>query len=248
MARRAMIDARKTGRFSGTRKTGTVPAIIIRIPSCAALPDKSKLEAWGGARNRADRTSDALTPTQVELLLAAAEFAERIGLPLNRHIIIHWEEAGIEDSDAARATTAFLKSLHDGIRKTGGDSATIWVRENGDCKGSHVHILAHIPAGQLRMVKRLQCRWVSRATGKHYRREALYGRPVVGAKQAGPLYRANLETVIRYIAKGANADAASLIAPRKAEPGGTVIGKRCGTSQNIGRAAFSKIGKNSKVR
>lgn len=247
MGKRTTSSARETALFAKHGEAGTVPALRIKIPSCATLPDIATAGAWGGARNRASRTSDCLTARQVELLLEGAVFAWRIGLPLNRHLTVHWEQGGVPDCEGASATGAFLKSLGDSIRKAGGDFAAIWARENGDGKGSHSHILAHVPAGHLGMVKRLQRRWVSKATGQPYRARALRGRAIAGAREGVDRYHANLEVVVRYVLKGANVEAARCHMLTKLEPGGTVIGKRCGTTQNIGRKASAKVAKSRKV-
>lgn len=241
MAMRAPVRARKTAVLDGSDETGTVRAIVIRIPSCPALPGIPPVGSWGGARNSACRTSASLTEKQVELLAGAAAFAHRIGLPLNRHVTLHWQHAGIADDVAALATTAFLKLLLDSIRKSGGDGAALWARENGDGKGSHAHIIAHVPAAQLGMVKRLQRRWVRKATGQPYRAGTLHGRPVAGGSPGDARYHANLEAVVRYVVKGADTDAARLHGLTRLEPGGAVIGKRCGTTQNIGRAAWAAV-------
>ncbi len=45
----------------------------------------------GGARNRADRESEALTLAQVRNLIAAMAHARAIGLPFTRMITIHWQ-------------------------------------------------------------------------------------------------------------------------------------------------------------
>tara|TARA_R110001599_G_scaffold118376_5_gene287560 strand:- start:802 stop:993 length:192 start_codon:yes stop_codon:yes gene_type:complete len=51
------------------------------------------------------------------------------------------------------------------------------------------------------------------------------------------LHAVNLEAALAYILKAANREAASQFALDKLQPGGRVIGKRCGTSQNIGAKA-----------
>src|SRR5690554_6441344 len=49
----------------------------------------------GGARNRADRESHALTSVQIANLGAAERHAAAIGLPFTRMITIHWQAAGL---------------------------------------------------------------------------------------------------------------------------------------------------------
>ena len=47
----------------------------------------------------------------------------------------------------------------------------------------------------------------------------------------------NLNAAIAYVLKGANQKAASEFGLSALKPGGRIIGKRCGTSQNIGAKA-----------
>lgn len=51
------------------------------------------------------------------------------------------------------------------------------------------------------------------------------------------LYTVNLNATLAYVLKGASREAAERFGLERIEPGGCVIGKRCGTSQNIGAKA-----------
>src|SRR3546814_12900945 len=74
---------------------------------------------------------------QARNIIDAVRYAYWIDLPLNRHVTVHWERAGISDDRAAAATSQFLKLASDWIGKRGGKFAWIWVRENGPFSGSH---------------------------------------------------------------------------------------------------------------
>ena len=218
-----------TNSYALSAQTGTGIAIGYIPIECAPSARKTAISRHGGARNRVDRISDSLTRAQCRNLIASAMTAMEIGRAFNRFITVHWESAGIADSEAMTATTAFLKAL----REWAGATAYIWTRENGDGKGSHLHILAHIPAGK-HWRGALSRRWLERITGKLYRRDVILTRRIVGAGQPdGALYRANLGTVLAYVLKGANPDAAAALGFAH-ESGGRIIGKRCGTSRNIG--------------
>jgi len=202
-------------------------------PSPAPLPQAGH----GGARLKASRTSDGLTLRQACLLANATMMAAHIGLPLNRHITVHWAAAGVADHRAAKATTAFLKYLRDWL---GGGTAYVWVRENGDSKGTHLHILAHIPLGR-RMSGARSRRWLEKITGQSYRPGTIMTRCIAGHRAPdGPIYAANLHAALDYIRKGAYPDAAAIIGIDH-ESGGRIIGKRCGTSRNIGIGTKSRI-------
>lgn len=209
---------------------GTVLANLAIPIGCAPSPVPASLFRHGGARNYASRTSDYLTPKKVLDLIGAAHRARELCLPFNRHITVHWEAAGVPDSRAMAATTAFLKALRDWL---GGETAYLWARENGDGKGSHVHILAHLPAGQRWHGARGR-RWIERISGKPYTAGVMKTRAIGGAGEpGGELYAANLAAVLAYALKGVEPDVAAAMAIEH-EAGGRIIGKRCGRSRNIG--------------
>ena len=213
--------------------TGTLVANY-SLERCAAssrneAPALPRLWQHGGVRNSASRISDGLSALQAGKLIAAAREAEKQGKPFNRHITIHWEAAGVTDDKAMTATTAFLKAMRDW---TGGKAAYLWVRENGDGKGSHVHILAHIAPAKKWHGPRAQ-RWIERISGQPYRKSAIFTRKIKGCDHpASELYHVNLAAVLAYVLKGVDSETAKTLGIAH-EPGGRVIGKRCGWSRNI---------------
>ncbi len=68
-------------------------------------------------------------------MFGAAAHALAIGLPLNRHITLHLEAAGIADEHAARIIGDMLKRWRDWVCYHGGGFAALWVRETGARKG-----------------------------------------------------------------------------------------------------------------
>lgn len=237
--------------YVSSARVGTHPAIISLIISGTAFSEEAQPSGWGGARNSVKRTSDFLTLNQCLKIIGAAQLASRIGLPFNRHITIHWEQAGIPDSRAAWATGRFLKLAGDWLAKrcqlenNRGKSkrrlAWAWVRENGSRKGSHVHILLHCPPELAQAFAGTQRRWLGRITGKPYRartiRTARIGGTLNAARSKPAAYTENLANVVGYVLKGALPDAAATLGLLRLEAGGRVIGKRTATSQNIGQAA-----------
>jgi hypothetical protein len=176
--------------------------------------------------------SDCLTPHQIKTLRSAAATAWQIGLPLNRHVTIHWQRQGVPDAKGAAATGAFLRMVRDWLRKQGAATAWVWVRENGPAKGAHVHIALHIPPGVPWRFGSAR-RWIERISGRRYVPRAILTTRVAGHVNA-PLvspdhYAVNLAGLLTYMTKDASG-------------GGTVVGKRCGHSQNLGRAALARRG------
>lgn len=143
----------------------------------------------------------------------------------------------------ARATGHFLDLMTKALVRHGTPTAWLWVHENGMGKGSHAHILAHIPADLVPVISRLQRRWLRSISGRPYRKGLIHSKPIggrLGLEATNPeRYLANMLAVLEYVIKGAGSDAAAHFNLIQLEPGGRVIGKRCGTSQNIGAKARS---------
>lgn len=206
--------------------------------SVAAYPEPANVSRWGGARNRADRVSLILTRAQVENTIDAAWRAVAAGVPLNRHITIHWQHAGIPDEAATTATGALIKLMSQFLQKRGERFAYVWVRENDDGdgqKGSHVHILAHVRPGVAAAFTAMQRRWLRRITGKPYRAGVIHTARIGGtlraATAAPDVYRINLAKIVAYILKGATAGVAASLGLARSRDGGRVVGKRAGQSQ-----------------
>lgn len=230
---------RQPSAIEPVSETGTTLAITNFTSGVVAdLPHKT---GRGGARNRSDRESHELTAAQVAHLRAAERHAETIGLSFTRMISIHWEAAGVPLAGMAKATGRFTDLITKALARHGSGTAWLWTHENGDRKGAHCHLLAHVPPHLVPVVTGLQRGWLRRITGQPYRARVILSRPIggrLGLERANPdLHAINLEVALAYVLKGARPEAAPQIAPDRLQPGGHVIGKRCGTSQNIGAKA-----------
>ena len=214
---------------------GTSIALYSRTYSDTASAASRAGKGWGSARNSASRISNSLTVRQVGQVFSAGQQALLRGLPLNRHITIHWEVAGVNDAQAAGATGKFIKYAGDWIRSHGGRLAWLWVRENGYGKGSHVHMLLHVPKGL--SLGKMQRGWLKKITGQAYRADSIrttrIARTANASATAPALYSQNLAELLGYLVKGASEEAAEHFSLGRCVPGGQVIGKRCGVAQNI---------------
>ena len=210
---------------------GTALAVIDIDMSEAHVDAKPYLFGHGGARNSKARISDVLTLAKAQATIAAAYQANKIGLPFNRFVTIHFERAGIADAEAAKATGDIMKLATDWLRKQGNVIAYAWVRENdiGDgSKGSHVHILCHCPDAL--PIGRMWQRWLRNVSGRPYRAKSIKSERIGGTVNCyanAPLaYLQNLDRVLAYMSKGVSpADAAMLGLPKQ-EAGGRIVGKR----------------------
>ena len=195
----------------------------------------------GGARNRRERRSSALSLTAAAGLMDAAAFALSVGLGFNRFATIHWAAGGVTDDLAA--TARWLKLAGDWVRSCGGQFAYIWVRETGPDKGAHVHMMLHLPPDLAAGFDRRQRGWQT-ASGARWKARIRYSRPIgrnlrhyAMGEIDGQSYEANLAETLDYVLKGADDAARSLLGIVRSEPGGVIVGKRCGVSQNIGPEA-----------
>ena len=219
-------------------EAGTAVAVsYLPLGVAALLPCSGR----GGPRNRAERESRSLTLGQISNLMAAERHAEKIGLPVTRMLTIHWEAAGVPLASMARATGRFTDLLGKALSRHGSGTAWLWTHENGDGKGGHCHLLAHVPADLVPIVTGLQRGWLRRIAGKPYRARVINSKPIggrLGLEVGNPgLHAVNAEAALSYVLKGASPEAASQFGLERLEPGGRVVGKRCGTSQNIGAKA-----------
>lgn len=223
-------------------RTGTAIAVNNLTSGVAAL---SASTGRGGARNRADRESHALTAAQIGNLKAAERHAEKVGLPFTRMISIHWQAAGVPLAGMARATGRFTDLMAKALARHGRGTAWLWTHENvpgnGHDKGGHCHLLAHVPADLVPVITALQRGWLRRITGHPYKAGVIYSKPIggrLGLEVGNPdLHAVNLEVALAYVLKGASPEAVSQFGLERLQPGGRIVGKRCGTSQNIGAKA-----------
>lgn len=195
----------------------------------------------GGARNRADRESHALTQAQVANLRAAERHARQIGLPFTRWITISWKLAGVPLEGMVKATGRFVDLLSRTLARHGSQTAWIWVHENGPNYGWHCHLAIHVPAELVPLVMKLQKRWLRRITRRPYFAGVIKSKPIglrLGLEKANPpLHAENLNVVMGYACKAAPQSALdALVIDRPHKDGGLVLGKRCSMSQNIGEA------------
>lgn len=227
---RVPLPDKQTGEKPPLGETGTALAIKEKILGAPAIP-----AGWGGARNRADRTSDHLTRQQCDMLMAAARRSAHMGCPFNRHWTVHYEKAGIAEHDGARFVGRLLKLAGDHARRKIGPFTAVWVRESGEGKGGHVHILMHLPARiDLRGKTR---RWVRLAGGKNTTRVSRV-RPIGGSLQCADSdsehYRHSVGKVLSYVLKGASRDVGAALGLERCGERGLIVGKRCGRTQNVG--------------
>jgi hypothetical protein len=106
----------------------------------------------------------------------------------------------------------------------------------------------HLPPDLAHGFNRRQQGWV-KACGAKRKRNVLYSRPIgrnyhhySSGWIDGRCYDANLSETLDYVLKGADERARIALDIKRAVPGGSIKGKRCGVARNIDRTARGKAG------
>jgi hypothetical protein len=155
-------------------------------------------------------------------------------------LTVHFDAAGI--SDPVKATGQLLKLMGDWLRCNNTGLTAVWVREAGSAKGEHVHILLSVPPNKIGSFNRMQRGWFKKI-GAAWRVGVYRTRPIGGSHKLAfnqastDLYQQALTGALHYLLKGADAQARAAYGISKRGDGGELRGKRCSTTQNIGRTA-----------
>ncbi len=185
------------------------------------------------------RRSDGINLKPAGNVYHAPRIAEAIGLPLNYLATINFGLTQLEPDDISGAFSR-LRSNH--FNKWAGrppraaktlavPPTFTWVLENeGNHVGVHAHWLVHIPDGRLADFKQRLPIWVTKVAG-----EFDAGLRVIDVREADTPNRA-----ARYLLKGGRHGVSAFYGAR-ATPQGDVTGKRCGTSENLGRSAKVRL-------
>ena len=174
----------------------------------------------------ARRATATISLKAAENLIMAAGVADQMDLPLNRFVTVDWESAEcvgrMQDIQGL-----FLERMSKWLKYRNVIPAYLWVIEDGRVKGLHSHILVHVPSEDLSDFKRKVPAWVDGDIDKS----------TINIQRTpyrdSPSRLNGIKGRLRYILKGGDADVSVLLNVNQKHQG-TVIGKRCGTSQNIG--------------
>lgn len=228
--------AAEEGLICDSREIGTGLAIqepLLSSPTTTLQPTFS-LPVKGRGRR-----STSLRLREVENIIAAAVYTVEKQCPLNRHTTVHFVAAGV--LDPIGMIGAYMHLAGDWLRTQGAVLAYIWVRENGERKGEHVHIAMHVPPHLSGRFAERERGWRKQLGIKRVR-GACHTTPIgrsylhafVGT-QYGSDYSDDLRRFIGYVLKGADERAAKALGLTRLEPGGEIFGKRTGMSENINR-------------
>jgi hypothetical protein len=198
------------------------------------MPEANSPVAYAPKTQR--RASKRITMRQASNMMQALKFAREIGRPLNAHATIHWSctKAG-DDPDGWRFAKV-REGLDKWLQRAGipGGLSCVWVRERrsgGAAEVENSHMLFHLPhpfkTGKKhdRVVHALE-RLIDRHGEANYLDCTL--------KVTFP---ANPNGI--YLLKGGGPDVWRKYGVPSScrEPQGLIVGKRCGTTENLGPAA-----------
>jgi len=197
----------------------TVVTLVVRRVPAPYSPD-SRQERYRDPAN--------IKRSQADNLVQADRYAERVGLPLNRFITVSWLLTSTGRL-SANAWQRGLKRICQWIRDRDGKIAFVYTHENPTSAAGddipNTHILAHLSK---HISKTAFARQVETAF------DALDGGVDVQPRVIGD----NDDTRLNYMIKGASQQTCWAYDGRRKRGGQGIIEiKRCGTSQNIGRAA-----------
>jgi hypothetical protein len=179
----------------------------------------------------ASRTTHAIKQVSIARVLNGVNFAQRQSLPLNTAVTINlWQTHCPEGQESAafarlRDTrfTPFIRREQKKIGSPGVPPTYVWTLEN--VGGVHCHWLLHIPRHRFALFAEKLPLWIEAVTG------GITDKSCIHIQEAhNPVGKA------KYILKGADPFWATTYNIDAIDQG-PVIGKRAGTSENIGKAA-----------
>jgi hypothetical protein len=175
--------------------------------------------------------SDCIIGVRARNLLAAHEFADALGMPLNVSVNINWSRTSADDDTHGNQLRAWRKAAGRFLRDRGAGGLTCtWARERPTTPvpRPNAHLNCHIPAAHYDAFVKNAHRFMPQGV-VCFEREAIWIE-LIGLTAEDSGRRSE------YLIKGAHPKA-RLRMKRKRIYQGRVKGKRCGTSEDIGLAA-----------
>ena len=194
------------------------------------------------AKRKQRRATRRISMRQAENIMDAVPFAKSICLPLVAHITIHWGYTDVGDDPEGRRFAKFREGLDKWLGRKDIEFAAVWARERmsrGQAEVEHCHLLFHLPEGYrtgnglretevaiYRLIKRHGSRDGDKNGDGYWADEVV--KVVIHANHAG-----------KYLIKGGGPPIWKRFRLRKEHRRwqGLIHGKRCGTTENIGKAS-----------
>jgi len=227
------LDVLGTSRGHGTGFNQGNAAQSIRAPllcglgAPAAQPDtrhtQRKQYRCGGAAY--------ITVPQATNIMEAVQFARSVRLPLVAHLTIYWAVTEAGDDSGGRRFARVREGLDKWLKRRGIEFAGAWARECPSGDAEHGHLLFHLPMAYRRGLK------LDQLKAAVYRLVDRHGGGVWGDGAIKLVIWPNPDG--KYLIKGGCPEVWKRFRLRTEHRRlqGTIHGKRCGTTENIGACA-----------
>jgi hypothetical protein len=174
-----------------------------------------------------------ITVPQATNIIEAVEYAKSISLPLVAHLTIHWAYTDVGDDPDGKLFSKVREGLDKWLKRHGIVFAGAWCVERmsrGQADVVHCHLLFHLPL-EYRTKRKLQ------VEAAIYRLIKRHGKGYWAEKVIDLRIHDNPDG--KYLIKGGGPKVWKLFRLRKEHRRlqGVIYGKRCGTTENVGRAA-----------
>ena len=183
------------------------------------------------------RGSKLVSVPQATNIIEAVDHARTIGLPLVAHATIHWSGSVVFDDPDGKLFAKVREGLHKWLIRRGivGGLTCVWCRE---CKAHtdivHYHLLFDLPVEYRTGARFLQVEAaLFRLVGRH-------GGGILGEFAVKLIIHPDPDGL--YLIKGGNKEVWDHFNIRKEwrKSQGIIHGKRCGVTENVGRAARNR--------
>jgi hypothetical protein len=223
------VPEREIGSVEGTAGASAPAPLLSSLCANTAEPSEQPLPC----RRYRVGGSKYITVPQATNIVEAVHFSKSIGLPLVAHLTIHWAYTNAGDDPDGKRFAKVREGLAKWLHRHGIVFACAWSLErlsNGQAEVVHVHMLFHLPP-QYCVERKLQIeaaifRLIERHGGGYWADEVI--RLTIWPNPDG-----------KYLIKGGGPKVWNQFRLRKEHRRlqGLIHCKRCGTTQNIGRAA-----------
>ncbi|WP_159080026.1 hypothetical protein [Methyloceanibacter sp. wino2] len=215
---------------------------VASLEQLSSLANPYRAERANIAKPGRHHSSKCITMRQAENMMEAVQFARSIGLPLVAHLTIHWGYTDVGDDQDGKLFAKLREGLDKWARRRGFPLAGIWARERmsgGQAEVEHCHLLFHLP------VKYRTGKGLSEVEAAIYRLINKHGRRT-GSKPSDGYWADEVVKLVihycpdgKYLIKGGGPDVWERFGVRREHRRlqGLIQGKRCGTTENIGRLA-----------
>jgi hypothetical protein len=163
----------------------------------------------------------AISAVQARNIQEAVQFADVIGLPLDVFVTIQWSKASRGERVQVRLLRLFER-LYQWLFRRGLTLVYVYVHEIGTLRKMHTHFIIHLPPPMRGEFESMIPGWLD-------------SNPCKGFIEAKPV--SDMEGLLGYLLKATDPKVAKDLGIVMSTWQGLVIGKRCGTSENIGRKA-----------